>query len=91
METTTKPRPTVSKPELDVAVDRARRRLKGWVLAHNHIVHASMDEVEQIVARMKRRSLRMSAALGLAIGFASATIAIYLGTTIRLLMGYVRP
>lgn len=57
----------------------------------NHILHASMDEVEQIFARMKRRSLRTSAALGLGIGFTGAAIAIYLATTIGLLMGYVRP
>jgi hypothetical protein len=94
METTTKSRPTISKVELDaglIYVDRGRRRPKGWVLAHNRILHASMDEVEQIFARMKRRSLRISAALGLAIGFASAAIAIHLATTIGLLMGYVRP
>lgn len=94
METTTTRRPTISKAKLDaglIYVDRERRRPKRWVLAHNHILHASMDEVEQIFARMKRRSLRMSAALGLAIGFASAATAIYLATTVGLLMGYLRP
>jgi hypothetical protein len=93
MEPTTKRRRhTISKAELDaglIYVDRGRRRPKRWVLAHNHILHASMDEVEQIFARMK--PLRMSAALGLAIGFGSAAIAIYLATTIGLLMGYVSP
>jgi hypothetical protein len=83
-----------------IYVDRGQRRPKGWVLAHNHILHAPMDEVElhapmdeveQTFARMKRRSLRISVALGLAIGFTSAVIAIHLVTTIGLLMGYVRP
>jgi hypothetical protein len=74
-----------------ISVDRELRRPKRWVLAHNYILRASMDEVEQTFARMKRRSLRMSAALGLAIGFASAAMAIYLATTIGLLMGYLRP
>jgi hypothetical protein len=94
MRATTKRRPVISKAQLDagsIHVDRGQRRPKGWVLAHNHILHASMDEVDQIFARMKRRSLRMSAALGLAIGFASAAIAILLATTIGLLMGYVKP
>jgi len=89
--TSAKFRSVISKAQLDtglIYVDRGRRPPKGWVLTHNHIAHPSMDEVDQIFARMKRRSLRMSAALGLAIGFASAAIAIHLAITIGLLMGY---
>jgi hypothetical protein len=85
---------TISKAELDAAliyVDCGRRQPEGCGLADNHILHASMDEVEQIFTRTKRRSLRMSAALGLAIGFASSAIAIHLAISIGLLTGYVRP
>jgi ABC-type dipeptide/oligopeptide/nickel transport system permease subunit len=90
MKTTTKRRPIISKAQSDadfIYVDRGRSLPKGRMLAHNHILHASTDDF----ARMKRRSLRMSAALGLAIGFASGAITIHLATTIGLLMGYVRP
>jgi ABC-type dipeptide/oligopeptide/nickel transport system permease subunit len=90
MRATPKRRPTISKAQSDadfIYVDRGRGRPKGWVLAHNHTLHASTDDF----ARMKRRSLRMSVALGLAIGFAGGAITIHLATTIGLLLGYLRP